>query len=129
MVLAKTVPLTEADPLVALNVALAVVPGDAQGVPETPVQLVAEVSQVAPSAPVQVPFCAEAECGESSAELQMARNATRQGAGLESLATEEPWQFMVLLGKVLENVEKIIRSLMGIKRNYREQLTSLIAGQ
>jgi hypothetical protein len=57
MVFAKTVPLTEADPLVALKVALAVVPlVESHGVPVTPDQLVAVVSQVAPSAPVQVPL-------------------------------------------------------------------------
>ena len=80
MVLAKTVPLTEANPLVALNVALAVVPGDAQGVPETPLQLVAEVSQVAPSAPIQVPLvCAEAVAASaSSAAMASDRTAGSQ---------------------------------------------------
>jgi hypothetical protein len=80
MVCAKTVLLTEADPLVALNVALAVVPGDAQGVPVTPDQLVAVVSQVAPSAPVQVPLiCALATPAPQKASAMPIQNIPIRG--------------------------------------------------
>ena len=57
MLLTKMVPLTEADPLASVNVALAVVPlVEFHGVPVTPDQLVAVVSQVAPLDPIQVPL-------------------------------------------------------------------------
>jgi hypothetical protein len=51
-------------------------------------ELVAQSESVVP---FQVPLAARADCGRSSEEPQMARSATRQGAGLESLETEEPW--------------------------------------
>ena len=72
MVFAKTVPLTEADPLVALNVALAVVPGDAQGVPETPVQLVAVVFHV-PLVALQIPSAADASGMQKAREEHQQR--------------------------------------------------------
>jgi hypothetical protein len=97
MVLAKTVPLTEADPLVALNVALAVVPGDAQGVPETPLQLVAEVSQVAPLAPVQVPLvCAEAVAASASSAVMASDRAAGSQVAPTPEATNWDFDFMVV---------------------------------
>ena len=94
--MAKTVPLTEADPLVALKVALAVVPGDAQGVPETPLQLVAEVSQVAPSAPVQVPLvCAEAVVASASSAAMASDRAAGSQVAPTPEATKGGFDYMV----------------------------------
>ena len=95
--MAKTVPLTEADPLVALNVALAVVPGDAQGVPETPLQLVAEVSLVAPLAPVQVPLvCAEAVAASASSAAMASDRAAGSQMAPTPEATNWGFDFMVV---------------------------------
>ena len=55
------------------------------GVPETPVQLVAVVSQVAPLEPVQVPLVCAKACGVArqtrAKEVQQARKSERQRFG------------------------------------------------